>query len=173
MYWLKIKWLNVNVKINNSWSLVGQVPIVSLFAVFYCSIHQMFFISCFFFFNENKPSSDIRVCPRLADLKHSLHMLMLQCLITEWIVCLSQPLVSALCNFSERVGSQHYIHVYFNKFSTHDIVMTSWVLLVVCTYIMSDTLSQTWDLDLPQWGWNHDGRQITQNDFLNFYIMLL
>ena len=45
--------------------------------------------------------------------------LTVQYLVTGWMVSLSQPLgplslVSALCNFSERVGSQSYTHVYFN-----------------------------------------------------------
>ena len=39
-------------------------------------------------------------------------MLMLQCGVTGCMVSLS--LVSALCNFSERGGSQHFIHIYFN-----------------------------------------------------------
>ena len=37
-------------------------------------------------------------------------MLMVQCLVIERMVCLS--LVSALCNFGERIGSQYYIHVH-------------------------------------------------------------
>ena len=57
----------------------------------------------------------------------------------------SMSLVSALCNFSEKVGSQRYIHVH------HNIVMTSWVLFVVSSYFTSDKLLQTWDLYLRQW----------------------
>ena len=38
--------------------------------------------------------------------------LVVQCLVTGWMVSLSPSLVSALCNFSERVESQPYTHFY-------------------------------------------------------------
>lgn len=49
-------------------------------------------------------------------------MMMVLCLVTGWMASLS--LVSALCNFSERGGSQRYIR------STTNFVMTSWLWLV-------------------------------------------
>ena len=41
-------------------------------------------------------------------------MLMVECLVTPWMVSLSLSLVSALCNCSEREGSQCFVHVYTN-----------------------------------------------------------
>ena len=84
-------------------------------------------------------------------------MSMVQCLVTGWIVSLSQPvhppsLVSALCNFSERFWSQRYIHVYFNiqVCSTSISIQHIIVLLVVSTHITSDKLLDTRDLYLQQ-----------------------
>ena len=53
-------------------------------------------------------------------------------------------LVSALCNFSERVASQRC-----TSFSTHNSI-ARWVLFVFSTYVTTDKLSRTWDLYLPQ-----------------------
>lgn len=73
----------------------------------------------------------------------------------EWCLGLrpSVPpyLVSALCNFSKSVASRRYIHVYFDKLPTHNVVMMWWVLVVVSTYITTDKLWQTLDLCLRQW----------------------
>ena len=87
--------------------------------------------------------------------------------------CLSAlpSLVSALCNFSERVESQPYIHVYFKIQG-----LNTWhCLSVVSTYIISDKLLQTSDLHLGQRSCtltNGGGRsQISHN--ANFYNLLL
>ena len=60
----------------------------------------------------------------------------------------------------ERVGSQTCL--------THNIVMTSWLLFVVSTYIMSDKLLHTWDLYFGQWCCCTE-RQITHS--VTFCIM--
>ena len=75
-------------------------------------------------------------------------------------------LVSALCNFSERVGSQRYIHVYFNA---QVLFIVTLIHLYYIVQIVTDlrfvfttvvTLSEM-----------VRGHQIAQN--ANFYILLL
>ena len=61
----------------------------------------------------------------------------------DWCLCLLfMPYVPSV-----RVGSQR-VHMFT---STLHIVLISWVLFVVNTYITSDKLEHTWDLYLSQW----------------------
>ena len=102
---------------------------------------------------------------------------MLQCLVTGWMVSLSQPLrppslVSAVCN---RIAVLHSC-----KFPKHNTVMMWRVLFVVSTHITSDKLLQTWGL--WSWHWCYTLRaanfclllldyQVSQTLFLWFFFL--
>ena len=68
-------------------------------------------------------------------------------------------LVSALCNFNEKVGSPHYIHVYFNTRFQH------------ITLLWCNEFHYVWQIVTEVGHRNCAGHQITQK--VSFYIMFL
>ena len=101
-------------------------------------------------------------------IQFMLNMVKIMLLVQgELCLCLSRSappsLLSALCNFSERVGSQRYVHSYLNT-----QVFNTWHCYDVMSFVYSQRLRYIWQT-VPDLGFvfvalrNCGGRQIAHN----------